>query len=391
MTTRPKTVFHLINGEHYSGAERVQDLLAARLPQFGYRVEFGCLKPGLFQEKRKYKDAPVHHCEMKHRFDFFVAGKVAKLIRECDAQVIHAHTPRTAMVAAAASRRTGIPFVYHVHSPTSRDSTRWLINQLNQFIEARALKKAEKIITVSSSLKDHISNMGFPSEKIIAIPNGVPVVQPEKTQNNAQANHAADPLTIGTVALFRPRKGTEVLIEALAIAKADGFTGRILAVGPFETPEYENRLKQLSNDLGVAELIEWRGFVDHVADAFNEMDLFVLPSLFGEGLPMVVLEAMANGVPVIASDVEGIPQAIGHNKEGIVVPPSNAGELAHQIQQLANDPDLRNRLASAGQVRQREYFSDHSMARSLAQVYDELEVRQPRSLQSNLAPQTANS
>ena len=82
------------------------------------------------------------------------------------------------------------------------------------------------------------------------------------------------------------------------------------AVGGFETSEYESEVKQLANQLNVEDMVTWTGFQTDTNTQFQQMDLFVLPSLFGEGLPMVVLESMAQGVPVIASNVEGIPEAV---------------------------------------------------------------------------------
>lgn len=360
------SVLHVINGEHYSGAERVQDLLGHRLPEFGFDATFACVKPGIFTEKRKHTSSKVFETPMKHRFDFSVANKIANLIKQHDIRIVHAHTPRSAMVAAMAAKKTGVPFVYHVHSPVSRDSTRWLVNRFNQWIEAWALRRATKIVTVSDSLKNYMVELGFDEKKVTAIPNGVTVNDSVKTKNSQQQ------FSIGTVALFRPRKGTEVLIEALAILRGSGVEAKLLAVGPFETEAYGADLLALAQRLGVEDQITWTGFCDQVEPHFANMDLFVLPSLFGEGLPMVVLEAMANRTPVVASDVEGIPQALRDGVDGLIVPAGNAKELANQIGLLAHDSELRSQLGESAFERQREMFSDVSMAKKLSAVYEEL-------------------
>ena len=87
---------------------------------------------------------------------------------------------------------------------------------------------------------------------------------------------------------------------------------------------------------------------------------------------MVVLEAMANRTPVIASNVEGIPQAVRDGVDGLIVPAGNAKELANQIELLTNDNELRSHLAGSAFDRQREMFSDVSMAKNLSTVYEEL-------------------
>src|SRR5690606_9493400 len=99
------------------------------------------------------------------------------------------------------------------------------------------------------------------------------------------------------------------------------------------------------------------------------MDLFVLLSLFGEGLPMVVLEAMASGVPIVATEVEGVPEAIRPNQDGLLVPPHDAPRLAEAIERfIARDVDW-NAFRVSALARQRERFSDQSMAAGVAEVY----------------------
>src|SRR5690349_20343684 len=122
--TRTARVLHVINGEHYSGAERVQDLLAGYLPACGYEAAFACVKPGRFLEARKFRDARLFELPMRGRLDFRCGRNVAQLVRDEKFALVHAHTPRSLLVASQAARLAGVPLVYHVHSPAGRDSTR---------------------------------------------------------------------------------------------------------------------------------------------------------------------------------------------------------------------------------------------------------------------------
>src|SRR4051812_38856111 len=126
---------HLVNGEHYSGAERVQDLLARQLPRFGCEVGFACVKPKRFPNARETKTAPLVEMPMRGRFDFRIVKRIAEIVRSEDYDLIHAHTPRTALVGRLAAQRAGVPFVYHVHSPAGRDSTRRAFNWINAAAE----------------------------------------------------------------------------------------------------------------------------------------------------------------------------------------------------------------------------------------------------------------
>ena len=95
---RLQRVLHLINGEHYAGAERVQDLLAACLPRFGYEVGFACVKPGVFPESRSARHIPLYRVPMQSRFDLRSIGRLCQIVDEGGYTLIHAHTPRTAIV-----------------------------------------------------------------------------------------------------------------------------------------------------------------------------------------------------------------------------------------------------------------------------------------------------
>lgn len=357
-------VLHVINGEHYSGAERVQDLLALNLPQLGYDVDFACVKPDRFPEARIAKEAQAIALPMRHRLDLMQAERLANWVHDGDYRFIHAHTPRTAMLGMIASMRTGRPLVYHVHSPTSRDSTHKLRNWVNQKMEMLAMRRAARLICVSESLAHHVRGLGVPHRKIHVVHNGVPCVENPEGRTPPTAEW-----TLGTVALFRPRKGLEVLLDAMSKLRDAGHEIRLRAVGPFETEEYERHIMQLVEKHRLASRIDWVGFTQDVPAELRKMDLFVLPSLFGEGLPMVVLEAMAAGTPVAATAVEGVTEAIEDNHIGIVANPNDATHLAERIRDLIEGRLDWTTLRKNALERHRRYFSDEAMARGVAEVY----------------------
>ena len=125
----------------------------------------------------------------------------------------------------------------------------------------------------------------------------------------------------------------------------------------------------LVDRLGLQDAVDWVGFTREINAELAKMDLFVLPSLFGEGLPMVVLEAMAAGVPVVASHVEGIPEAIVHRETGLLVEPACVNQLASAIEEFVSGALDYSAISQRGRERHRERFSDVAMARNLAAVY----------------------
>jgi glycosyltransferase involved in cell wall biosynthesis len=364
-TTKENTrVLYIISGEFFAGAERVQDLLALRLPDYGYEVDFACLKRGKFPVCRA-SVVPLFETTMKSKFDLVPAWEIARIVKQNGYALLHAHSPRAAMVGRVVAWLTGVPMVYHIHSPTDRDTESAWRNRVNSVVERLSLTCVARLIAVSQSLNKHTREQGWSAQRIATVANGVP------TFGSLISRPIPGPeWVIGCVALFRPRKGLEILIESLAKLLQAGRAVRLRAVGSFETPEYEAGVKALALRLGVNFAIDWIGFTQDVNAEFAKMDVFVLPSLFGEGMPMVILEAMASGVPVVASDVEGISEALDHGRTGLVVPAGKAENLAGALADLIDgNYDWSGMRESAYQV-QVERFSDRSMAEGVAHVYD---------------------
>lgn len=359
-----KRVLHILNGEHYAGAERVQDLLALNLSQFGYDLQLASLLPGKFAECRRSQATPLTELRMTSRWDLRVVRQIVELIRAEQIDLVHAHTPRSALVGAIAAQWADVPFIYHLHSPTSRDSTHRMRNWLNERIEQFSIRNAAKLIAVSPTLIEHVAALGVPREKVTCVLNGVPALAGAMPRPQP-----VGPWVIGMVALFRPRKGVEVLLEALAALRVQDADVSLRAIGGFETPEYEADVKSLAAKLGVAEAIHWTGFTREVNAELAAIDLLALPSLFGEGLPMVVLEALAAGVPVVASDCEGVAQAVETSVTGVLVPAGDAGALAAALDAMIAGKHDYTALSAAAIARHAEKFSDTAMARQVADVY----------------------
>jgi len=357
-------VLHIINGEFYSGAERVQDLLAIRLPEFGYDCGFACLKPRLFPEKRNARNVPLHDVSMRSKLDLSVIGKISEIVRGEGYSLLHTHTPRAALMGRLVAGKCNIPFVHHVHSPTQRDTESTFRNIINARIENWSLSRASRLITVSRSLAAHMQSIGFNRALIAVVPNGVA----ERSMETNWTPPTGD-WVLGMVALFRPRKGLEVLLEAVARLRANGQRVRIHAVGAFESLAYEQSIHALMQRLGLAPFITWTGFTSDVTKEFSRMNAFVLPSLFGEGLPMVIIEAMSAGLPVIGTAVEGIPEIL-ENEAGIVVEAANSSALADGIMRLMTMPEHEAaKLARVGNTRQRDFYSDTAMASGVSKIY----------------------
>jgi glycosyltransferase involved in cell wall biosynthesis len=234
-------------------------------------------------------------------------------------------------------------------------------------VEWAAVRDADRLIAVSPSVREYMIGRGIPAERIVYVPNGVPEARQILDRRAPSATWM-----LGTVALFRPRKGTEVLLEALATLRSRGIDVRLRAVGGFETPAYETAVRALAERLDLATAIDWIGFTRSINRELAQIDLFVLPSLFGEGLPMVVLEAMAVGLPVVASRIEGLPNAVVHRETGLLVDPASVGQLAQAIEKIVTGGVDYTALSHNARRRHAELFSDTKMASGVAAVYREV-------------------
>ncbi len=357
-------VLHIINGEVYGGAERALDLLAQQLGEHGIDMGFACLKPALFPVARQSQSTPLFEVPMRGRWDLRPAWKIAEMVRQRGYDAVYSHTARSALIATVVSRLTGVPLIYHLQSPQGQDTTSRLANLVNGTIERLAARRAAVTIAVSESLGERFRRQGCPAEKVVVVPNGSPgrLSLPERCPPEGE-------WILGMTALFRPRKGVEVLIEALALLLAEGHRVRLRAVGPFESPEYESKVLQLADQLGVSDRIDWIGFTRETNRELDRMDLFVLPSLFGEGTPLVLSEAMASGVPSITTRVEGNPELIRDGKDGLIVEPGDAQGLARAIARVIRGEVDWQMLRDNSLKRHAEKFSDRAMAAGVARAY----------------------
>lgn len=368
--TTTARVLHVINGEHFSGAERVQQLLGRSLPKFGIEATFACVKPGKFAGLCGLPEQSVLPVPMHGRFDVRVVGQLARIVAEREIDILHAHTPRTALATSLVALRTGLPWVYHVHSPTARDSTRGMVNRANQWSERFSLRNCQQLITVSRSLRREMLACGVPRSRLAVVPNGVPAIEPI----DAELRINDSSWRLGLIALMRPRKGVEVALQAMKILKELGRPVTLELIGGFETPAYEQQTLDLIRQLHLQDDVHWSGFTSDISSAIRRLDAMLLPSLFGEGMPMVVLEALAAAVPVVATRVEGTPEVVRHGVEGLLAEPGCARSLADQLVQLVSDRRAWCTMSQRALQRHRTSFSDQLMAERTARIYQRLLV-----------------
>lgn len=360
------TVLHLLNGEQYSGLERLVDHLAGAAPAHGYRLVLALLKPGAMRARMVSRNAEVHEVPMQSRFDLRVAGRIAAIASDAGCGLLHSHTVRSALVARSVQRLTRLPWVHHVHSPALHESQHRFRNLLNFAVEARVLRHADSLVTVAGGLSRYVTRRyRIEHGRVTIAPNGVP------DRDSAPGVQKSAAPVILTVGLFRPRKGLEHLVDAAGRLRDARLDFRLQIAGEFVDAGYEAAIRRRVERLGLVDRVEFLGFLENVDEALLACDVFVLPSLYGEGMPMAVLEAMAMGRPVVASDIDGIRELL-QDGSGLLVPPAHPRSLAEALSRLIASPALRVELALAGQQRQRRFHSVQVAQQRIFDVYRNL-------------------
>ncbi len=363
-----KKILYVINGEHYSGAERVQDLLGIYLPYYGYDVTFVTLLNGRFKEVVKDRNYKVLHIPMKNKFDLSPASGLADLVKKESFSLIHGWTVRSSLVGRIAAKRAKVPFLSYIQSPVLEESTERLKNTLNYWLEKIGALMTTHYVCASQHLQNGLISAGIPQSKTSVAHNGIPVMEQIPAKKNTPLDK--ENWRIGFVALSRPRKGLEILLEAAHILAGNKHKIKLIIVGPFETERYKETILHKIHRLCLEDIVEFTGFTNDVKGQMQNLDILALPSLFGEGVPLVALEAMALGLPVVSTQVCGLPELIPEDKYGLLCKPSDPTAFANALERLIENPRLINEIRMNAYKRQSEHFSARSMTGKVAAVYD---------------------
>jgi glycosyltransferase involved in cell wall biosynthesis len=239
--------------------------------------------------------------------------------------------------------------------------------------------RTRRFIAVSRSLADELGRQGIPPRRIRVVANGIPLPAAADAGSRQWLREdlgigQSDPV-IGMVANLRPRKGAELLIRASAQLQSGGRPPTLVLVGePFRdgSRDYAGELRALGDACGLGARLVMTGFRADVEHILRGLDLFVLPSRFGEGLPMVLLEAMGAALPVVTTPVEGISEVVSDGRDGALVPVDDVDALAAALDGLLADEDRRHRLGQAARTKVAEQYSAEAMTLGIEAVYAEV-------------------
>ncbi|HDD31793.1 MAG TPA: glycosyltransferase family 1 protein [Thermococcus litoralis] len=287
-----------------------------------------------------------------------------------DFDIIHSHHAFTplALKAVKAGRAMRRATLLTTHSISfAHESKLWEALGFTISLFTDYLKYPHRIIAVSRAAKAFIEH--FTDVPISIVPNGVDDKRfsPTKEKDKIKAKFGIKGNVVLYVSRMSYRKGPHVLLNAFS--KIEDAT--LVIVGSGEMLPF---LKAQAKFLGIEDRVVFMGYVpdDLLPEIFKMADIFVLPSVSSEAFGIVVLEAMASGVPVIATDVGGIPEVLKENEAGLLVPPGNELELRNAIQKLLNNEELRKWYGINGRKAVEEKYSWDKVVVEIEKVYEEI-------------------
>ncbi len=364
--SHPTTILHLIETGGPGGAERMLLDLARELgPEYDSVV--GVLKPGWLLSTIQATGLSHSLVESRGLGELGILRHLLQIIREHHVRIIHSHEFYMNSVAAVLSRLTSVPFVATIHGRNYYpDKARR--RALYRFIAGRA----SACVAVSADLKRFFcQSTGVPSTSVKVIYNGIETKAFERLAGIpfpiGLPDIEKDATILGSVGNLYPVKGHLYLIRALKAILASRPNTHLLVLG---RGQMEGSLRAEARALGVDAHVHLPGFKEDAREWLRCMDVFIMPSL-SEGLPLSLLEAMAAGVPVVASEVGGIPEVVRDEESGLLVPPADPAALARKIIGLLENRHLAGEIAEGGKRRVREHFSLDCMVRNYVALYEE--------------------
>jgi len=355
------SVFLIIATLDRGGAERQLVELATRLDRGKYRPVVCCLRrKGPLGAELEQAGIRVFSLGKHGKFDLLLIFRLALLLRREKAQIVHTWMFTANTHARISAILAKVPVIIAAERCVDRGK-RWY-----HFLIDRLLSGfTDMVVAVSEGTRQfYRQKVPIPSSRICVISNGVDYEKFSKYQPVS----LPDGDLVLACGRLTAQKGFRYLIQAAFLVHQQIPEARFVILG--EGPE-RGRLEEEISRLGLDKIISLPGETGDVRPDLSSSVLFVLPSLF-EGMPNVILEAMAAGKPVVATRIEGSVEAVVEGETGLLVPPAEPEPLANAIFFLLKDKALCEKMGQAGKERIKRYFAVEEMVKSYEELYQAL-------------------
>lgn len=355
------------------GAEKQLFLLARGLLQAGWQVSV----VNMSHRQGEYWDhalrqagIPVYGIRMNlPRLNRLI--EIRNILKKSSVNIVHSWTMHTNLYASVSGRLAGTPIRMgseRCNHHSSQRAVGKLYNLCLWGLDALVVNSNQE----AEFLRRHRENLN-----VCFVPNGVevpgrPVDSEQRRECREQLGIVGSSPVIGAVGSMVPRKNFSTLIKALAVLarKNVAFTLVLIGDGPMV-----GDLKQQAASCLPENSYFFPGSIPNAVKFYPAFDIHCMPSIDQEGMPNVVMEASAAGLPVVASNVAGVPELIENGITGLLVPPNDVEILAEQLQKLLQDSDIRQRMGQAGIEKMDRGFSVAKMVTRMTKIYEQLLLR----------------
>jgi glycosyltransferase involved in cell wall biosynthesis len=361
----------------FAGGESQVLGLTLALIRAGHRADLICDPAGALWPRARAAGVECYPLRIRNSVDATAGLKLRRLLAQSNYDLVHFHTARAhALAPFARGGARALVVTRRMDYAPNRLFAPWLYNSA-----------VDGVAAISPAVADALVRSGVARDRIAIIPSGVdcerfrPPSESEREAARVRLGLTSDAIAVGTVGMLEPRKGQRYLIDAMARLTGDGAVpGRAIAAVGAAAPTGELRCLiagsgRLADEIAaeirqrrLADSTRMMGLIDDPRELLWALDVFALPSL-QEGLGVAALEAMACGLPVIASSVGGLVQAVADGVTGIHVSAGDAGALADAITRLAADRELRVAMGAAGRMRASANYGMEAMARGTLELY----------------------
>ncbi|MGE5285423.1 MAG: glycosyltransferase family 4 protein [Actinomycetota bacterium] len=356
------SIAHTEWSDGFGGQEHRILLECREMIRRGHRAVVVCRPEAEIRRRAAEAGIPVHPVPIRSSFDAAAVAEMVRLFRRERVDVVNTHSGKDSWVGSMAAKIAGVPLLLrtrHISVPVRRG---WY-NLIYRWPDG--------YVTTGEMIREHLIGVGIPPDRIVSIPTGVDVARfsPDISGDAVRAELGVKPgeSLVAMVGVLRSWKRHDVFLEAVRRLRAGGAPVRALIVG--EGPQRERIEGEIAGK-DLARAVRMTGYRQDIPEIIAASDVVVLPSDRFEGVPQVILQALAMGRAVVASPIGGIPEVVHHETTGLLCPAGDPPAYAEAIARLLADPTLRERLGAAGRELVLSRYSATAMCERTEEFYE---------------------
>lgn len=365
----PPRVFHLITRLIKGGAEAKTTETVLGLDDYDFTIGYGASYDQDRIDLLEQNDVETKRFPLIRHYNLLTTipavFSVAQYLRRNELDIVHTHSTEAGIIGRFAAQIAGVPHIVHtVHGVPFADDRNAALNRFVLGCERITARFTDRMITNADVIAEEYLERGIGSpDQYSTVYSGVDLDSFESA--DPAEDLPGDRPRVVMVGRLANGKGHGVLLDA--VESLDDFEGSVCIVG--DGPLYESLFEAI-DDRGLSDHVFLTGYRDDVPRVLAASDVLVLPS-FREGTPRVITEAMASGLPVVATDIAGIPEQVAEGVNGYLIPTGDSEALADRLERLLGDPTVRKEMGYRG-LERAEQFSTEAMVRDLHNLYQDV-------------------